>query len=198
MQKPAVTNLPIAGIIKNRWSPRAFSDRPVETEKLQILFEAARWSASCFNEQPWRFIVGVKGRNSTYDKIFNTLATGNQEWCQSVPVLIGVFGKSHFSRNNKPNNWYQYDAGQAAATLAIQATALDLFVHPMAGFDPDKLIEAFSVPEEYEAITIIAVGYPGEVKFLSDSLKEMELSERKRKGLEEIVFSERWEKSFRF
>ncbi|HID38793.1 MAG TPA: nitroreductase [Calditrichaeota bacterium] len=184
--------------IKNRWSPRAFVDKPVEKEKLQLLFEAARWSASCYNEQPWRFIVGIKGQDEAYEKIFDTLASGNQEWCRPVPVLVAVYGKSLFSHNNKPNDWYQYDVGQAAATLAIQATALGIFVHPMAGFEPQRLTQLFSVPKEYKAQAIIAVGYPGDVQHLPEKLREMELAERKRKELREIVFSGQWEKPFSF
>lgn len=193
MNKKAKTSVPILDLLESRWSPRAFSPKAVEKEKLIALFEAARWSASCFNEQPWRFIVGQK-ENETFKKIFATLADGNQVWCKDVPVLVAMVGKSTFSHNDKPNKWYRYDLGQSAAYISVQAMALGLYVHQMAGFEADQLKDSFSIPENFEAHTVLAIGYIGNADQLSADLRRTELAERKRRALPDLLFHERWAK----
>lgn len=194
MEKKANTNYEIHELLSRRWSPRAFLDKEIEQEKLLTLFEAARWSASCANEQPWRFIVGVKGHGQTYQKIWETLDEGNQVWCKLAPVLLLLVTKKTFERNGKPNAWAEYDLGQAAAHLSIQATAVGLHVHQMAGFNADRARVAFSVPDDFEVKTAMAIGYIGEPDLLPDHLKKRELAERSRKELRGMVFSESWSK----
>lgn len=196
MNKEAAASVEIHDLIKKRWSPRAFSSKPVETEKLQRLFEAARWSASCFNEQPWRFILGLKDRGQAYKKIFETLAEGNKIWCRNVPVLVLLIAKKTFSHNGKANLWHQYDLGQAAAYLSLQATAEGLYVHQMAGFNPSKARELFSIPDDFEPFTVMAIGYLGQPDQLPDDLKEMETAARTRMQSNKFVFSEIWGKEF--
>jgi nitroreductase len=191
MKKDAITIHPINELSKHRWSPRAFLDKPVEHEKLVSMFEAARWSPSGGNEQPWRFIVGVN-HDESWHRIFSTLNEGNQEWNHHVPVLILAIG-------NRISNWdgnispvYQYDTGQSVAHLSLEAMNQGLYVHQMGGFSGEKARELFEIPETFQPLTVIAVGYIGNADSLSEKLKERELQERSRKELNEIVFSEKF------
>lgn len=195
MDKIANTSYNIHPLIANRWSPRAFSDKPVPKESILKLFDAARWAASSFNEQPWRFIIGVKGDDS-YKKLLDTLVEFNQQWAQNAPVLIIACGKKTFSKNGKENRHYAYDTGQAMANLALQATADNLYIHQMAGFSKTKAIELFSIPADIEPIAACALGYLGDPAILDEKNKKSEASTRSRKPLDEIVFSGEWERMF--
>lgn len=188
MKKVAITTYPINPLSGNRWSPRAFLDKPVEQEKLVSLFEAARWSASGGNEQPWRFIVGVN-HDETWQQIFATLNEGNQEWNNQVPVLILAIGYTISSWDGNVSGYFQYDTGQAVAHLSIEAMNQGLHVHQMGGFSVEKARELFDIPENCQPLTIIAAGYLGDPDSLPEKLKQRELQDRSRKELGEIVFS---------
>jgi nitroreductase len=187
-EKFAKTIYPINDLSKIRWSPRAFSGKPVEKEKIRSILEAARWSPSSANEQPWRFMIGFR-EDETWQKIFNTLDKGNKVWANPAPVLMLCIGKKVRSRNNTPNAHFKYDTGQAAAHLTFEATHQGLFVHQMAGFDPDMAIHEFEIPPDHQPLTAIALGYIGDPSSLPDELKKRELAERKRKDFDELVFS---------
>jgi nitroreductase len=188
MNKPAITSYPINDLAKHRWSPRAFLDKPVEPEKLISLFEAARWSPSGGNVQPWRFIIG-RSQDETWQKIFSTLDEGNQEWNSHVPVLILAIGNKISSWDGNISPVYQYDTGQSVANLSLEAMNQGLHVHQMGGFSGDKARELFEIPETFQPLTVIAAGYVGEPGSLPEKLKQRELQERKRKELHEILFS---------
>lgn len=179
--------------ILRRWSPRAFADRPVDTEDLKKIFEAARWAASSFNEQPWRFLVGHRG-DGTYQKIFAALLEFNQSWAKNAPVLILSVAKKTFTQNGKPNDYYLHDVGAATAYLSLQATELGLHTHSMAGFDKEKARQLFNIPEGYDVGAVTALGYLGDPDMLTGHTREIETAPRTRKPLSEIVFSE-WEKA---
>ncbi|HSV87212.1 MAG TPA: nitroreductase family protein [Bacteroidales bacterium] len=191
LQKPAITSLELHPLIKNRWSPRSFNERAVEPEKLQRVFEAARWSPSAFNEQPWRFIVGLKPDN-TWNKLLESLVEWNRNWAFNAPVLISVLGKKTLSKNGNPNTTYQYDTGQAAAWLTVQAAHEGLIAHQMGGFDPAIVCKSFSVPEDYEPITVIAIGYQGKPENLQEEYRKAEIAQRNRKESSELVFSDKF------
>jgi nitroreductase len=191
MDKAAQTNYPIHELLQKRWSPRAFSTQSVEPEKLLSLFEAARWSASGFNQQPWSFLVVTRQNPEPFDKLVAVLSEGNQLWAKNVQVLVLALARRE-REPGKPNPWAAYDLGQSIAHLSIQASALGLQVHQMGGFDPQKAVEAFDIPEEFQAITVVAIGYAGDPNQLPDSLRERELQIRTRKPLTEIVFENRW------
>ena len=193
--KEAQTETKLHPIIKTRWSPRAFSSKGVEQEKLHRLFEAARWAPSCFNEQPWRFVIGIKDQNNTYTKIFEALAEGNKIWCQNVPVLVALCAKKTFTYNGQPNQWAFYDLGQAAAYITFQAMAEGLYVHQMAGFSAEKIQKAFAIPEDYQPFTVMAIGYLGNPDALPEDLKQSELSKRTRLALNQMVFTNKWNQS---
>jgi nitroreductase len=179
--------------ILHRWSPRSFSDRPVGPSDLRTVFEAARWAASSYNEQPWRFLVGRKG-SDTYERILSVLGEFNQQWARTAPVLILDATRTRFVRNGSENPVALYDLGAAAATLSYQATALGLHTHQMAGFDREAARKVFHLPPEFIFGAAIALGYQGEPSALTaPQMLEQEVAPRNRKPLSEIVFSE-WER----
>jgi nitroreductase len=191
-ERPAENQYPIHDLIKRRWSPRAFSAQAVEPSKLLSLLEAARWAASCFNEQPWSFIVATKENEKEYERLLGCLVESNARWAKHAPVLMLSVAKLNFERNAKPNRHAFHDVGQAAASLTLQATALGLAVHQMAGFDIAKARERFSIPEGYEPVAAIAVGYQGDAGSLPEDLREKELAPRTRRPLESFVFTGTW------
>ena len=192
MHNPAKTDYPVHDLIQNRWSPRAFSDNPVSPETLRSLFEAARWAPSSSNEQPWAFIVGTKDDLETHNKILSTLVEFNQGWAKHAPVLAIAVSQMEFARNKTPNRNAFYDTGAAVAHLTAEATSRGLFVHQMAGFDPQKAIEVFHIPKGWEPIAVFAIGYPGDPNALPDKLRERELAPRSRKPISEFVMSSDW------
>jgi nitroreductase len=192
LKKPAETQVPIHDLIRNRWSPRAFEGRPVKPEKLCALFEAARWAASSYNAQPWSFIVATKDDPQNYKKILDCFVEFNQGWAKNAPVLALSVAALKFAHNQEPNRHAFHDVGQAAANLALQATALGLEVHQMAGILPDKARELFAIPDGFEAVAGIAIGYPGEPGSLSEPMRKREEEPRTRKALESFVFSGKW------
>jgi nitroreductase len=163
----------------------------VEPEKLCSVLEAARWAASSYNEQPWIFIVATKDNQGEFERLLSCLAEGNQEWALNAPVLMISVAKLHFERNGKENRHAFHDVG-AAAQLAIQSTANGLFIHQMAGFDVPKTRELYSIPEGYEPVAAIALGYQGDPQILSEKLQQRELTPRSHKPLEKFVFSGGW------
>ncbi|MBD1844769.1 nitroreductase family protein [Cyanobacteria bacterium FACHB-63] len=195
MDKVVPTEYPIEPILQNRWSPLAFSDRPVEPEKLRSALEAARWAASSFNEQPWSFIVATKDNPTEFDRLLGCLAEGNQEWAKSAPVLMISVAKLNFEKNGSENRHAFHDVGAAEANLAAQATALGLYVHQMAGFDVAKAKELYSIPQGYEPVDAIALGYLGDPHQLSDRLQQRLSAPRSRKPFKDFVFTGRWQQS---
>ncbi len=178
---------PVHELIQKRWSPRAFSSRSVEQERILTLFEAARWAASAMNEQPWRFIYATKDQPERYEKLLNCLKEGNKVWAESAPILVLTLVKTHFEHNHEPNKWAFHDLGLAIGNLTVQASALDLYVHSMGGFEADRAKEVFSISAQYEPVTIIAIGYPGNPDELSDPLKQREMAVQQRKPLSELL-----------
>jgi len=195
MEKPAVTQYPIHELLRRRWSPRAFSSRPVEPDTLRSLLEAARWAPSSYNEQPWSFIVATKEDEAEYARLLSCLVEGNIQWAQHAPVLMVSVAKLHFDENGERNRHALHDVGQAVANLIVQATALGLVVHQMAGILPEKVRALYGVPEQYEPVAGIALGYPGDPQSLPEGLRQRELAPRVRKPLTEFVFSGRWGKT---
>ena len=189
--RPAVVSAPIHEIISHRWSPRAFEDRAVEPEKLRSLFEAARWAASSYNAQPWFFIVASKDDPENYKRILDCFVEFNQTWAMNAPVLAISIARTALE-DGRTNRHAFHDVGQAAATLAIEATALGLQAHQMAGIIPEKAHQAFGIPEGYEAVAGIALGYPGDPSSLPGQLKDRELAPRNRKPLDSFVFTGKW------
>ena len=192
MEKLADTTYPIEPLLKQRWSPRAFADRPVEVEKLLCLWEAARWSASCANQQPWYLLVATKEEQAEYARLLSCLRENNQLWASQAPVLMVSVAKLSFDMNGQPNRYAFHDVGLAVANLIVQATALGLYVHQMAGFYPDKVRELYGVPDDFEPVAGIVLGYPGDPATLPEELQQRELAPRTRKPFEAFVFKGAW------
>lgn len=193
MNKTADTHYPIHELLEKRWSPRAFSEKAVTAEVLGSLFEAARWAASCYNEQPWRFIVARKEESDAYDTMLGCLVEGNQAWAVQAPVLMLAIAKKTFTLNGKPNIHARHDLGLATAGMMLQAAALDLYMHPMGGILPEKAMGTYQVPDDFEVATGLALGYLGDPDSLAEPMKSSELEARVRKPLTEIVFASSWE-----
>jgi nitroreductase len=174
-------------LILRRWSPRAFADREIPARDLKLIFEAAGWAASSFNEQPWRFLVGRKD-DETYGKILSSLIEFNQLWAKGAPVLILSLAATVFLGNGRPNGSAMHDLGAATACLSLQATALGLHTHSMAGFDKEKAREAFGVHGDFEIGVVTALGYLGDPSRLPDKMQAQELAPRTRRPLTETVF----------
>lgn len=180
-------------VIHQRWSARAFADRDVPREDLKRLFEAARWAPSSNNEQPWRYLVGLRG-TETYRKIHESLMGFNQQWAGKAPVLIMGLAKTTFSHNSTPNRYAVYDLGAASAYLVLQAAALGLTTHQMAGFDRDKARTLLGIAEGFELGSVIAVGYQGDPETLgNEELIKRETTPRERRPLSDFVYGE-WNK----
>ena len=160
--------------IQKRWSPRAFDpDRKVPEEDLMALLEAARYAPSCFNEQPWRFIVGKRG-SVTFEKINAALTDANREWASKASVLMMILSNQKFSYNQKNNRWHLFDAGTAWGFLSLEAQRRGLNTHAMAGYSAEQIRAAFSLPEELSVIAAVAVGYYGDPGTLSPKNQEKE------------------------
>ncbi|MBW6513246.1 MAG: nitroreductase family protein [Candidatus Syntrophosphaera sp.] len=183
--RPEFTH-PIHELLQKRWSPRAFSDRMLKEEQALTLFEAARWAASCNNEQPWRFIWSLRDGSEKYEKLFDCLMKGNQEWAASAPLLILALIQNHFSDSGKPNRWAAHDLGLAIGNLTTQATLMDLYVHNMAGFSREKAAEHFELPEGVEPLTMFVVGWLGDPAMLSEFNQKREAQIQDRKPLAEL------------
>jgi len=192
MEKLAETQVPIHEVIGKRWSPRAFAPRPVESEKLLSVFEAARWASSASNEQPWAFVLAASDDPKNYEGMLGVLVDFNRGWANQAPVLILTLAHTQFEKDGRPNRHAFYDLGQAAANLSLQATALGLATHPMAGFDAEAARQRFAVPAGWEPVSVIALGYPGDPDSLNETLRQRELAQRKRKPLRSLVFSGTW------
>ncbi|HEY2547103.1 MAG TPA: nitroreductase family protein [Candidatus Acidoferrum sp.] len=192
MQKPAPTDLPVHDLIRDRWSPRAFADKPVESGVLATLFEAARWAPSSSNEQPWAYLVAPKDDSESFAKTLSVLVEFNAGWAKNAAVLSLAVSSLKFQRSGTPNRNAFYDTGAATALLSVEATARGLVVHQMAGFDPAKAKQVFEIPEDWEPIAALAIGYPGDPDSLPEKLREREIAPRTRKPLSEFVMSGRW------
>lgn len=200
MQKSAITQVPIADLIANRWSPRAFdASKPVSHEQVIALLEAARWAPSCFGDQPWRFLVCQKNSKQDADaeawqNAFDCLASSNQTWVKASPILMITCADTLFGHNQSPNRWAQHDTGAAAENLCLQASHMGLSAHQMGGFNADLARDKFAIPAQYTPMAMIALGYAGNPNQLPDELKQRELAERKRKPLGELFFDGVWDK----
>jgi len=184
----------VQGLLEKRFSPYAFSPRPVEPEKLRKLFEAARLAPSSYNEQPWRFVAARREDSEGFGRLLDTLVEQNRAWARNAPVLVLSVAKVDFTHNGQPNRHAWHDVGQAAAYLTLQATELGLYVHQMGGFDPVKARQLLNIPEGYEPAAMIAVGYPGESESLPEALRQRDSTRRPRKSLDTLIFEGTWAK----
>lgn len=189
MQKSADFGSSVMEVIRKRRSRRAFSDKPVEPEKIHSLFEAARWAPSSLNEQPWFYIYATKDQEILWNKIFESLMEGNKVWARHAPLLILSLTRKNFIRFESPNPSARYDLGAANAFLSLQAAHLGLNVHQLAGFHADTVIRNLGIPDAYEPAIIMAIGYLGDIEKLPENLKAREFAPRERYVEPEFVMN---------
>jgi len=185
---PAIAAHPINDLIKNRWSSLAFSEKPVEKEKVMSLLEAARWAPSSYNEQPWNYVVGYMG-DETHKKLAECLAEGNS-WAKTAPVLMLSIANLLFIINKSTNLHAIHDTGAASVSMALQATDMDMVMHQMGGYSKDIACENFNIGADHAPVAMIAIGYPGDAANLPESLKTRESAKRTRKPIEEIIWKQ--------
>ena len=196
MIKHAKTDHPIQDFVARRWSPYGFADRDVSEEDLRALFEAARWAASSFNEQPWSYIVATRAQEEAFARLLSCLVEANQSWAKAAPVLALGVATLNFKRNGKPNRVALHDLGLATGNLVAEATARGLAVHQMGGILPDRAREIYAIPEGSEAVTGIAIGYAGDPEAFSEEIRKRDLAPRERKPQRDFVFGAAWGKAF--
>jgi nitroreductase len=196
--KIATTAVPIDSSIAKRWSPRAFDENKTLSEKeILALIEAARWAPSCFGEEPWRFIICDRGRDSAaWEKLFSCLTERNQLWAGSAPLLMLATSVPVFSHNGKADRWSQYDTGAASENVCLQAASMGLQAHQMGGYDVDKVRATFAIPAEVDIMAVIAVGYPGALTELHEDFRGEEEGARVRKPIGERFFAGRWGQAY--
>jgi nitroreductase len=192
LSKAANLSYPIHELLAKRWSPYAFSSQPVSDEDIRALFEAARWAASSYNEQPWRYIVATRKDSEEFDRLVSCLVEGNQPWAKLAPVLALGCVALKFVRNGQLNAAAEHDLGTASACLTLEASARGLFVHQMIGILPNRARELYQIPEDFKALTGLAIGYIGNSDDLPERYKERDLAPRSRKPHSEFVFGGRW------
>ena len=188
MTEPASTRqaeAPADPQFMDRWSPRAFSSEPIAAETLRVLFEAARWAPSCFNEQPWLFLYATSEEDRAL--FLSCLVEFNRKWAGHAPVLAFVLAKKRFAKTGEPNRWAPFDAGAAWVSLALQARKLGLYTHAMAGFDEDLAHGVLKVPrDEYDIMAAIAIGRHGDPEQLPPEMRKSE-APNGRKPLTEVA-----------
>ncbi|MGH8057485.1 MAG: nitroreductase family protein [Candidatus Entotheonellia bacterium] len=190
--KRASTDYPVHELLAERWSPYAFQDRPVPEADLRSLFEAVRWAASSYNEQPWTYMVATRESPEQFQQLLSCLVEANQVWAKAAPVLALGIVRLRFERNGQVNRAAVHDLGLAAGNLLVEATVRGLCVHQMLGIFPDRARQIFAIPESFEAWTGMAIGYRGDPTNLPDNLQERDRLPRQRKPLSQFVFSGTW------
>ena len=185
------TEHPIHELLEARWGPYAFdSNKQVQTEDLNSVFEAARWAMSAYNEQPWRYIVANRASDQAlWEQVLSTLVEGNRPWAQHVPVLALGVVQADLERNGKTNPTAVHDLGTASAFLTIEATARGLSVHQMSGILPDAVRLTFSLPDNLQPVTALAIGYAGVNNKLDDSFANRDTRTRDRKPMSDILLN---------
>ncbi len=183
------TALPIHQLLASRWSPYTFDPmKSVDSETLSSVFEAARWSMSSYNAQPWRYIVANRSNDEAlWNKVLEVLVEGNRPWATHAPVLALGLVTPNFEHNGKPNKAALHDLGAASASLTFEATSRDLVVHQMIGIDPDKARETFDLDDSVEPVTALAIGYAGHNNALDSEYVKRDTRKRERKPLSEII-----------
>jgi len=173
-------------LITDRWSPRAFDDRAVDYDKIHLLFEAAKWAPSSRNAQPWRFIFATK-EMSDYKVFIDLMTEVNQQWASTAPLLVMPLAQVISTYKNRPNRLAFFETGMAVGNLLAQATAMDLMVHQMSGYDHERAKETLVIPTRYEPMSIMAIGYKGEPAKLPSDVAAWEKRERTRMEMSKFL-----------
>ncbi len=173
-------------LITKRWSPVAFDNRPVEYDKIHLLFDAAKWAPSGRNAQPWRFIFATK-EMPEYELLFNLLSKANQAWAKTAPLLVLTLAQKISTYKNRKNRLASYETGMAVGNLLIQATYMDLHVHQMGGYDEEKAKETLVIPTRYEPMAMMAIGYKGDISQLPEEMHDREKKKKPRMEISKFL-----------
>jgi len=173
-------------LITDRWSPVAFDDRALNQEKIHLLFEAAKWAPSSRNAQPWRFIYATK-EMPEYSIFLDLMSDYNQIWASTSPLLVMPLAQVISTYKNRPDRLAYFEAGMAVGNLLIQATAMGLFVHQIGGYDLERARDVLGIPARFDPMTILAIGYKGDISKLPETYAEWENRERTRKEISELL-----------
>lgn len=146
-------------LFSERWSPRAFQQAQIPEVALQAIFDAARWSPSCFNEQPWQFITAANKSDGRFEEFLALLVDSNQSWAKHASVLGFIVAKRHFDQNQKENKTASFDCGAAWMAMTLQARMFGLFSHGMAGIHYDEAYTTLNVDRtSHQVICAFALG----------------------------------------
>lgn len=192
MKNTEIVESMLSELARKRWSPRAFDSRPVEKEKLDLLFDTARWAPSSMNAQPWRFVYATRENEEAFNGFLDSLMDGNKIWAKNAPVLLAVFARKTYEHNGRTYRHSWYDTGQAMGMLNLQATELGLHLHQMGGFYPDKISEVVDISDDYEPVIMAVIGYVGDAEQLPEHLRKREKAPRVRKDIRELVHIHQW------
>ena len=186
--KAPQTSVPIADVLARRWSPRGF-DVTAELDAAQVaaLLEAGRWAPSAANSQPWRFLVGLRG-TADFDLIYGCLTGGNLAWANRASGLIVMVAQVLDDQGN-PRQWAEYDTGQAAAAISVQAESMGLSAHQMGGFDRQQVVERFGLDDALRPMAVMAVGALDPEPGLPEPFATREAAPRQRIALADLVLN---------
>ena len=192
--RKAKTKVAINETIAMRWSGRAYiADKAVERDKLIAILEAARWAPSCFNDQPWKYMLWDRFQDpENWQRAFDCLVEKNRLWVQRAPMLMLALASTRFGYDKKPNRWGQYDTGAASENICLQAATSGLMAHQMGGFDAARIQQVFAIPEVFTPMAMIVIGYPGDIDSLEEGFREGEVAERQRKSFADICYEGTW------
>jgi nitroreductase len=190
MMQQSIGSSPHPSLIKTRWTADSFADRTVDASKLLKLLEAARWTPSYGNEQPWSFVVAGKEDSIAHQHLLSCLFESNVARARRAPVLILSVVKLNFEADGTRNPYAFHDAGRAIANLTQRADAMGLLVHQISGFDAGRARELFDIPSGYAPVSVIALGHPN-VNTPSDNVAASRVSPTRR-PLQSLIFTERW------
>ena len=192
MPNPAPTDVPLNELVRNRWSPRAFAHKSVAPEVLRSLFEAARWAPSSSNEQPWAYLLAMRNDPDNFTKMLSILVEFNAGWAKHAAVLVLSVAHLKMQKDGAANRHALHDVGSASGQLTVEANSRGLFVHQMAGFDVAKAHQVLAIPQDWDPVAAMAIGYPGDPASLPERLRDRELAPRTRKPLSEFVMTGGW------
>ena len=192
MRKPAPADRAIHPLLADRWSPYAFTNESVAASDLLALFEAARWAASSYNEQPWRFIAARREERDAFEKVLSCLVPFNQSWAGHAPVLALGLVRTRRPGDGSPNGAAEHDLGLAAASLTVEATHRRLSVHQMSGIVADRVRDVYALPDDVLPLTALAIGYAAPLEDTPENLRGRQARPRERQPLPAFVFGERW------
>ena len=183
--KLAASHQALHPLIRQRWSPRAFADRPIAPVQMEELIEAARWAASANNEQPWQYVYAFRGTPG-FEQLWECLVPGNQAWADRAAVLLVALQRNSFAKSGQANPWATHDLGLANAQLLLQAQYRDIYGHMLAGFVPDKVRTLLQLSADQGPVCMMALGYLGDAEQLAEPFRSRELAPRQRLALTTI------------